>query len=82
VPHDTLNIFDGPLLLCEGCDRSADNLKRQLGQLQFAGDLMKNAFAIVVRVKEAAKSTTIITPTKVRAGLASQRTDSECRIFK
>jgi hypothetical protein len=26
VPHDTLNVFDRPLLLCEGCDRSADDL--------------------------------------------------------
>ena len=53
VPHDTLNVFDRPLLLCEGCNRSADNLERQLGQLEFTSDLVKNALAKVVRVEEA-----------------------------
>ncbi len=53
MPHDTLSVLNCPLLLCEGCDRSADHLERQLGQVELASDLVKDALAIVVCVEEA-----------------------------
>ena len=53
VAHDTLNVFNRPLLMCQGCDRSADDLERQFRQLEFASDFVQNPLAIVVRVEEA-----------------------------
>ena len=52
MPHDTLNVLNRPLLLCEGCNRSADHPERQLGQVEFTSDLVKDAPAKVVCVEE------------------------------
>ena len=53
MPQQTLHIFHRPLFLCQGSNRSANDLKGELWQFQFVRKSLQYPLAIVARTAKA-----------------------------